>query len=269
MIKTTYPLESISMDAAKRLQFRIVDTITRHFNGLEVLTLGDLGVLLGQNKPTATLKAEAVFADVFDAEAAVLVRGSGTGAIRWSLVSSVKPGGTLLVHDAPIYNTTELTINSMGINILKADFNRPEELARIIVNSRSAIDAALVQHTRQKIDDGYNFCDVINKIKTLLPDIPVITDDNYAALKVPSIGVQAGADLSSFSCFKTLGPEGIGVVLGHKKYIERIIKFQYSGGSQVQGHEAMAALRGLIYAPVSLAIQSEVGEENIFCLSRK
>lgn len=36
---------------------------------------------------------------------------------------------------------------------------------------------------------------------------------------------------------------------------------QYSGGSQVQGHEAMAALRGLIYAPVALAITGRTCHE--------
>lgn len=91
--------------------------------------------------------------------------------------------------------------------------------------------------------------------------IPVVTDDNYAALKVDAIGCQAGADLSTFSCFKILGPEGVGAVIGSKELIDRIYKMQYSGGSQVQGHEAMEALRGLIYAPVALAIQSEVNEE--------
>ena len=50
-------------------------------------------------------------------------------------------------------------------------------------------------------------------------------------------------------------------MIGSKELIDRIYKMQYSGGSQVQGHEAMEALRGLIYAPVALAIQSEVNEE--------
>lgn len=35
----------------------------------------------------------------------------------------------------------------------------------------------------------------------------------------------------------------------------------YSGGSQVQGYEAMDALRSLVYAPVMLAIQKQVGDE--------
>ena len=35
----------------------------------------------------------------------------------------------------------------------------------------------------------------------------------------------------------------------------------YSGGCQVQGHEALDVLRGLVYAPVLLAIQAKTGEE--------
>ena len=68
-------------------------------------------------------------------------------------------------------------------------------------------------------------------------------------------------DLGSFSCFKILGPEGVGVLIGKKDLIDKVYSLNYSGGSQVQGHEAMEALRGLVYAPVSLAIQSEVNEE--------
>ena len=80
------------------------------------------------------------------------------------------------------------------------------------------------------------------------------------------IGNQCGADLGSFSCFKILGPEGVGVLIGEKELIDKVYSLNYSGGSQVQGHEAMEALRGLVYAPVSLAIQSEVNEELVMRL---
>ena len=43
----------------------------------------------------------------------------------------------------------------------------------------------------------------------------VVVDDNYCALKMASIGIQAGANYSTFSGFKLLGPEGIGVVVGN------------------------------------------------------
>ena len=69
--------------------------------------------------------------------------------------------------------------------------------------------------------------------------------------------VECGADLSAFSMFKLLGPEGIGCVVGKKRYIEKIVAANYSGGGQVQGHEALACLRGMIYAPVALAIHRQ------------
>ena len=93
----------------------------------------------------------------------------------------------------------------------------------------------------------------------------ILTDDNYAAMKVHRIGIQCGADLSCFSAFKLQGPEGIGIILGKKILIEKLIEENYSGGMQVQGHEALDVLHGLVYAPVSLAIQAEVNEE---CVKR-
>lgn len=257
----TYPLHSISLEQAKQLQFKVIDAVTRHFRGDEVLSLGDLGVVRGLNKPRTTAQAEAVFADVFDAEAALLVRGAGTGAIRWALTSCLKAGDGLLVHTSPIYPTTQVTADSMGLVPIRADYNDPDQLRRVCAEQSGQIRAALVQLTRQKPEDSYDYKAVIAAIRQALPGVPIITDDNYAALKVDAIGCQAGADLSTFSCFKILGPEGVGVILGKKALIDRIYAMQYSGGSQVQGHEAMDALRGLTYAPVALAIQSEVNEE--------
>ncbi len=49
--------------------------------------------------------------------------------------------------------------------------------------------------------------------------------------------------------------------MGDSETIKSINKLNYSGGSQVQGYEAMDALRSLVYAPVMLAIQKEVGDE--------
>lgn len=257
----TYPLESMSIDEAKKLQFALVDAVTRHFRGSEILSLGDLGVVKGLNKPRTTLKVEETLADFFGIEKAVLVRGAGTGALRFGLMSMLKAGDTLLVHDAPIYPTTKVSVEAMGINVIKADFNKRASIIRAL--KENEVNAVLVQYTRQKIDDQYDMKEVIDIIKSFNSDLPVITDDNYAVMKVRNIGVQCGADLSAFSMFKLLGPEGVGCVLGKRRYIDKIIEFNYSGGSQVQGHEAMEALRGLIYAPVQLAIQGEVNEELI------
>lgn len=257
----TYPLHSISLEQAKALQFKVIDVITHHFGGREVLSLGDLGVVPGLNKPVTTQKAEEAIAEIFGAERALLVRGAGTGALRWALLSILRPGDTLLLHEAPVYPTTQVTVEGMGLNLLRADYNDPASIERVVSARKGDIKGVLVQLTRQKIDDSYDLETVICQLKALMPDTPIVTDDNYAAMKVEKIGCQAGADLSSFSCFKLLGPEGVGILVGARRYIDAAERWQYSGGSQVQGHEAMAALRGLVYAPVSLAVQSEVNEE--------
>lgn len=261
----TYPLESMTMEEAKKVQFKLIDTITRHFNGKNILTLGDLGVVMGINKPVTTLKVEETLAEFFGVEKAALLRGAGTGALRWGILSMVKPGGTLLIHDAPIYPTTKVTLDSMGLKIVKADFNKEDKITQVL--TKENIDAVLIQYTRQKIDDKYDMENVIKVIHQVKRDIPIITDDNYAVMKVRKIGVQCGAQLSAFSLFKLLGPEGIGCLIGKSSYVSKVIELNYSGGSQVQGHEAMSALRGLVYAPVQLAIQAEVNEELVLRLN--
>lgn len=254
----TYPLQSLTLEEATALQFKVVDCITREFSGQEMLTRGDLGVVPGLNKPTTTLKAEKVIARVFDAESAILVRGAGTGAIRYALFSVLKAGQTLLVHTSPIYSTTQSSIEMLGLQTVSANFNDLEDIRRVMAQ-HPEIQAALVQYSRQSLADCYDMEEVISTIKSCR-DIPVVTDDNYAVFKTRRNGTQCGADLGCFSTFKVLGPEGIGCVVGKKEYIDILIKHHYSGGCQTQGHEAMEVLHGLIYAPVSLAIQAQVNE---------
>lgn len=259
----TYPLKSINLNQAKEKQFKMVDCITREFQGHEILNRGDLGVTPKINKPVTTIKVEKVIANFFDCEKSVLVRGSGTSAIRYALFSCLKANETLLVHTAPIYSTTKTTIEMLGLKIVEANFNDIEDISKVI-KEHPEIKCALVQLTRQSIDDSYDFEEVIKAIKSF-KDIPVVTDDNYAVMKVEKIGVEVGADLSCFSTFKLLGPEGIGCVVGKMEYVDKIISHHYSGGSQTQGHEALDVLYGLVYAPVSLAIQAEVNQE---CVDR-
>ena len=257
----TYPLYSRTVEQARALQFKIVDSATRHFTGAQALDLGDLGVVPGSGMPLQTARVEQVFADTFDAQAACFVRGAGTGALRWALAACLAPGDALLVHDAPIYPTTEVTMRTMGLRPVRADFNEDAALEKVIEEEKANIRGVLIQHSRQKPDDRYELCHVAALCREKMPEVPIITDDNYAALKVEKIGCQAGAELSTFSCFKILGPEGVGAVLGKMELVEKIRRMQYSGGSQIQGHEAMAALRGLIYAPVALAITGETCEQ--------
>lgn len=254
----TYPLKSISIEEAMGKQFRLIDEITKVFPGEEILTRGDLGVVTGLNQPRTTHKVEQVLASYFHAEAAMLVRGSGTMAIRLGLHSFLKHGNKLLIHQAPVYPTTTTSLEMLGIDTVTANFNNLEDLQRVL--TEEDIQGALVQISRQKMEDSYDTGEVIQCIKRVRPDIPILTDDNYAVLKIPACGCEMGADLSSFSTFKLLGPEGVGCIVGKKKLIDKLRKENYSGGLQVQGHEAIDVLRGMIYAPVALAISAKVSE---------
>lgn len=254
----TYPLEQLDLDSAKKLQFRLVETIATHFDGEAILQAGDYGLRTDTGRPHATARVERVLADFFGAQAACLVGGAGTGALRSILMAAMQPGEKLLLHRAPIYPTTLVTLEAMGLQPVYLDLNDPEAVRGFKTPSTRF---ALLQHARQKIEDRYRLSEVIAALKASQPDLTIIVDDNYAALRVPRIGIQSGADVSTFSLFKLLGPEGVGCVLGPDWLIEGIHKHNYSGGTQVQGPQAMDALRALIDAPVALAIQGEVVEE--------
>ena len=255
----TYPLKSITVEEATELQFALVDAVTKEFKGSEILTRGDLGIVPGFNQPKTTNQVEKVLAHFFDGEAAMLVRGAGTMAIRLAIHSMMKAGETILVHDAPIYPTTKTSFEMMGLTVITANFNCLEEIRAVV--EKETIQGVLLQFTRQKPDDSYDCGEVIAAIKAVKPQLPIVTDDNYAALKVPKIGSQLGGTLACFSMFKLLGPEGIGCIVGSASHIQKLKKENYSGGLQVQGFEAIAVLQGLIYAPVALAISAKVTED--------
>jgi len=254
------PLPSLTLEEAKLFQFRLIDEITKVFPGGELLTRGDLGVVSGHGKPITTEKVEEVIANFFEADAALLVRGAGTRAIQLAMFSGLKTGEKLLIHEAPIYPTTQTSIEMMGITTITANFNNIKDL-KLVIQNNPDIAGSLVQVTRQTPYDSYSLEEVIKTIREERQDLFIVTDDNYAVMKIPKIGSQLQGDLACFSLFKLLGPEGIGCIVGNKKYIDFLKGHQYSGGLQVQGHEALDALRGLVYAPVMLAIQAEVNEQ--------
>ncbi|WDV44386.1 aminotransferase class I/II-fold pyridoxal phosphate-dependent enzyme [Clostridiaceae bacterium M8S5] len=262
----TYPIDTINLEEAKNKQFKLVDIIHQNFNGYEILNNGDLGVVKGIGHPTYTEKVEKTIAQFFNAEASILVRGSGTGAIRNVMNTSLKANQKILLHDAPIYPTTKVIIDSMGLECVFVDFN---DLEAIEKTDLSNIRFALIQHSRQKIEDKYDLSEVIATVKKVNKDIEILVDDNYVVMKSDKIGVELGAEASAFSLFKLLGPEGVGCIVGTKKVIDLVRNINYSGGSQVQGFEAMDALRSLVYAPVALAIQAEEGNKIIKKINNK
>lgn len=88
----TFPLQSLTIIEAQQKQFALVDSICRHFPGSEFLTGGDLGLTPGLNQPRITQRVEQVLADAFHAQAAALVQGAGTGAIRAGLAAFAQTG---------------------------------------------------------------------------------------------------------------------------------------------------------------------------------
>lgn len=259
----TFPLQSLTLADAQQKQFALVDTLCRHFPGADFLAGGDLGLTPGLNQPRVTQRVEKVLADAFHAEAAVLVQGAGTGAIRAGLAALLKPGQRLLVHDAPVYPTTLVLTAQMGIELVRADFNDLRAIEQAIADYQP--NAALVQHTRQQPQDSYVLAEVLAVMAQY--GIPALTDDNYAVMKVDRIGCECGATLSTFSCFKLFGPEGVGAVVGKAEVIADIRSTLYSGGSQIQGGQALEVVRGLVFAPVMHAVQAGVTERLLSLLN--
>ena len=178
---------------------------------------------------------------------------TGTGAIRSALFACAEPGARVLVHDFPPYATTGVTFRAMGLRVARCDLDDAEAVVRGLA---AGPDLVVLQHARQRFDDRHVLGDVIGAARALAPGAVVLVDDNYAALQVPRIGVQLGADLSAFSLFKLLGEPGVGCVLGRADLVERIRADNYSGGSKIHGPVAKATLEGLVSAPVALAIQA-------------
>lgn len=249
-------LPILSLDEAIALQFRLVAAITETFRGPALLDGADLG-LHDSSSPRFTRQVERTIARFFEADDGLLVQGAGTGAMREALATVLPPGGRILLHTAGAYYTTQATLDMMGAREVQVDFHDLDAVRAAAAD----VDAAIVQHTHQLPTDSYDPGAVIAAMRSGSPSLPIVVDDNYAVLKVPRIGSQLGADLSTFSAFKLLGPPGVGCLVGRGDLVERTRKRNPSGGNVVQGPTARAVLEGLVQAPVLLAIQDRVASE--------
>ncbi|MFF3923819.1 aminotransferase class V-fold PLP-dependent enzyme [Paenibacillus lactis] len=253
-------LKNRTMEQAQQLQFTLIDEITREFANNEFFQVGDVGLHPEFHRPLVTARVERVLARTFGGEHCALVRGSGTGAIRGILSVLAEPGDSVIVHTAPMYTTTKETFRLMGLRQSQADFNDMDAVAKLLENDRTS-KVFYVQHARQQPADTYLLQDLIALVKRKRPDLPIVVDDNYCAMKMLGIGSEYGADYSTFSGFKLMGPQGIGVIIGKREGIEKLHERNYSGGGQVQGYEAHELLRSMVFAPVMLAIQNEQVEK--------
>lgn len=256
VLPRTFPLPTVAPADAVARQFRLIEATARHFEGPQLFAC-DAGVVPGLGRPATTARVEAVLADFFGAEDAAFVQGAGTGAIRAALGAAVRPGDPLLIHRAPVYRTTEVTLRGIGVQTVEADFNDPDELREALESGR--FRWAYVQHTRQRLADSYDPGEVLAACRAA--GVRSVVDDNYAVMRTPAAGVELGADASCFSLFKLHGPEGVGIVVGARDLVGHIRRDNYSGGGQVQGHQALDALRALTHVPLMWSVQSQVGAE--------
>jgi hypothetical protein len=143
----------------------------------------------------------------------------------------------------------------MGLDIHQVDFNDPDALRAELRTTRPA--AVYVQHVPQALGDTHDIEATIALVREELGDeARVLVDDNYAVMRSTRVGIQLGADASALSFFKLLAPDQIGCVAGGGEIAAAIRRDLSSAGCQIQGPQAMAALRMLVYAPVALALQN-------------
>ncbi|MDQ1385001.1 MAG: hypothetical protein QOG65_2380 [Actinomycetota bacterium] len=253
----THPLPAPTLHEARQLQFRLMECICAHFDGAQLLS-ADVGVTPEIGRPLTTARAENALAEFFGTEACALTQGAGTGAIRAMLMATLAPGDPVIVHSGPPYDTTRTTFRALGLRLVEVDYNDPGALGAL-PRQLDGTEHAYVQHPRHDLDDAYDPATIIGQLRDA--GLSVMTDENYTAFSVPRIGVELGAAASAFSLFKLLGPEGVGCVVGTSKIVEQIHRDNYSGGGQVQGPQALDALRSLVLVPVMWAIKAEVVEE--------
>lgn len=259
----TSPLKRLTHEQALAMQFRLVDSIHRVFDGHEVVQDGDWGYSLRPElgRPSHTAKVEEALEKFFDVPRLALVRGGGTSALRTIIMASIRPGSRVLAHSAPLYHTTRETLAAMDAEIVTADLN---DRAAVENALRQKIDLFHIQHARHLLSDHYDLAELIKLGRATSSATTIMVDDSYAVCRAPSIGAQLGADISGFSFFKLFGP-GVGcAVAGTERgtaIVDRMRQLNRSGGQRVPGPEAMEVLRGLVHAPVGLANQGHVVEE--------
>ncbi|MEA2230018.1 MAG: hypothetical protein QOF04_3648 [Solirubrobacteraceae bacterium] len=262
-VRATAVRPQLSHAEAVACQFRLVDAM-QEVMGSDVVFEEDYGqardtatgAFTARGGPEATRRVERTLAAFFDTEDATLVHGAGTGSIRAMLGAAVRPGRRVVRHAAPPYKTTVAALDELAVEETELDFNDVDALGDALRQAPPA--AVYVQAVPQRLGDRYDPEAVVAVARAAVPDALILVDDCYAALRAPRIGAQYGADASAFSLFKLLARANVGCVTGRAPVIDRLRARLSSAGCQVQGPDAMDALRSLVHAPVALAIHGEV-----------
>lgn len=183
---------------------------------------------------------EAVFADVFGAEAA-LVRpliASGTHAISACLFGLLKPGDHVLSAAGPPYDTLQQVIIGDRPTALKAqgvtydeaplteegDVDVDGVLARLRPETRLVLLQRSRGYTWRPAISVARLGEVIRAVKQTRPDVICFVDNCYGEFVEPFEPTHAGADIIAGSLIKNAGggvaPAG-GYIVGRKKLVEQ------------------------------------------------
>jgi hypothetical protein len=269
LLERTAVREHMTVEQAIDHQFRLVDA-AQPVLGSDAMFAEDVGQVRelatvgfgGGGRPRSTARVEEVLADFFGAEDAVLVQGAGSGAIRAMLNGGLAANASVALHAAHPYKTTLPAMQHMGLDLHQIDFN--DECALRDELRRIQPAGVYVQHVPQALGDVHEVDAVIAAARQECEaGTRILVDDNYAVMRSRRIGIQMGADASAFSFFKLLAPDPIGCVAGVGELVAEIRRDLSSAGAQVQGPQAMAALRMLVYAPVALAVQNATVLETV------
>lgn len=251
----TFPLATIPLADAVARQFRLLECVAARFEGPQLFE-ADAGVVPGLGRPRTTARVEAVLAEFLGAEDAALVQGAGTGAIRAALGAAVSAGEPLLIHRAPVYRSTAVTLRGLGVECVEADFNRPRDLKEALAGGRFRF--AYVQHARQRLGDSYDPGGARRLRGRRGAD-----GRGRQLRRAAGPGVRGGAGRRRLLLLpvQAARARGVGVVAGARDLVGRVRRDNYSGGGQVQGQQALDALRALTHVPVMWALQSQVTRE--------
>lgn len=186
---------------------------------------------------------EAIFADLFDAEAAIVRPqiASGTHALSMCLFGLLKPGDHLLAATGMPYDTLESVIgkngkpvgslSEMGVSFDAVDLSEDGQINIPAVLSAIKPETAVVSLQRSR---GYAWRDailphnmkaLIDAIRAVRPDVFIMVDNCYGAFVCEDEPTQYGADAVVGSLIKNMGgglaPTG-GYIVGSARAIERI-----------------------------------------------
>ena len=168
-------------------------------------------------------------------------------------------GDPLLIHRAPVYRTTARHPARPGRAGRRGGLQRSAGAAR-------GARVGAVSAGRTSSTPGSASPTPTTRATVLAAcraaGVRTVVDDNYAVLRVPGVRGRAGRRRLLLLAVQAARPGGRRRRRrARRTWWSGCARDNYSGGGQVQGHQALDALRALTHVPVMWAVQSRVAAE--------